>query len=229
MMAEHPEEVDEITSVANALCLNLGSITRDRLLSMGVSAAAARDHGVPIIIDLVGAACSTLRKNFLQEFINKYKPAVLKGNITEILSTCGIECRSSGVEANKEQLIDEQNVDEYAKFLGQWAKEHSAVLLVSGPIDFITDGENSYMVHNGVPMLGNITGTGCMLNAMVAALLPSGNPLMAALLGAITLGIAGEKAEQVSDGPGTFHMKLFDEVYNLKDADIITKGKIIKL
>ena len=229
IMAEHPEEVEEITAMANALCLNLGSITRDRLLAMGISATVARDQGIPVIIDLVGAACSTMRKNFLREFIDKIKPNVLKGNITEILSTCGIDCHSSGVEANRSQLIDEHNVGEYAKILGPWAKAHSAVLLVSGPIDFITDGDTSYMVHNGVPMLGNITGTGCMLNAMTAALLPGGKPMMAALLATILLGIAGEKAARSSDGPGTFHMKLFDEVFNLGDGDIIAMGKCVKL
>lgn len=229
IMAEHPDEVGEITAMANALCLNLGSITRDRLEAMGISAAKARENNIPMVIDLVGAACSSMRKRYLEDFIPKFKPTVIKGNITEILSTCGIECKSSGVEANREQLVTGDNAQEYCDIVGKWAKDHNAVLLVSGPRDLITDGRDTYLLSNGVSMMGNITGTGCMLNSLVAAYLPAGNPLGAALLATATFGIAGEMAAKKSDGPGSFHIKLFDEVYNMGEADIITKTKITKL
>ncbi|ORT98986.1 Hydroxyethylthiazole kinase [Anaerovibrio sp. JC8] len=229
IMAEHPEEVAEITAIAQTLCLNLGSITRDRLAAMEISAATAKEHNISMVVDLVGAACSSLREKFLADFIPKYGPAVIKGNITEILNTCGIDCHSSGVEANSEQLITRENAAEMAELLGKWAKAHETVLLVSGPRDFITDGEESYLLSNGVPMLGNITGTGCMLNALTASYLPAGSPLKAALLAALVLGIAGEKAAGKSQGPGTFHVNLFDEVFNLLDGDIIARAKIAKL
>lgn len=229
IMAEHPEEAAEITATAEALCLNLGAITQGRLKAIEVSAKAAQDHNIPIIIDIVGAACSSLRKEFLNRFIPIRKPTIIKGNISEILSVCGIDCHSSGVEANQDQLITRDNAKEYAELLGNWAKEKRTTLLVSGPLDFITDGNSSYLISNGVPMLGNITGTGCMLNALTAAYLPGGDALKASLLATLSLGIAGEQAEKDAQGPGTFHVQLFDAIYNLKDADITTRGKITEI
>ena len=229
IMAEHPEEVAEITATAAALCLNLGAITPGRLKAMEVSAKTAQDHNIPIIIDIVGAACSSLRKEFLNRFIPIRKPTIIKGNISEILAVCGIDCHSSGVEANKDQLITRDNTKEYAELLGNWAKEKRTTLLVSGPLDFITDGNSSYLIGNGVPMMGNITGTGCMLNALTASYLPAGSPLTAALLAALSFGIAGEIAEKSAQGPGTFHMHLFDALYNLKDTDIVNRGKINRI
>ncbi|MCR5176377.1 MAG: hydroxyethylthiazole kinase [Anaerovibrio sp.] len=229
MMAEHPDEVAEITSSAAALCLNLGSITRDRLTAIKRAATAANKNDIPIIIDVVGTACSSLRKKFVLDFIPDHLPRIIKGNISEILAICDIDCHSSGVEANKNELITMDNAPEYAKVLSSWARKYNTVFLVSGPIDFMTDGSTSYLTDNGVPMLGNITGTGCMLNALTAAYMSVGQPIHAALLAAVSFGLAGELADKKTGGPGTFHMQLFDELYNLRDADIITKGSIIAI
>ena len=229
IMAEHPEEVAEITATAQTLCLNLGSITSDRLKAIKIAAKTAKKNHIPIIIDIVGAACSTLRNNFLKDFLQTIQPDIIKGNISEALSICGNECHSSGVEANKEQLITLENAQEYAQLFAKWAQEHRTVLLISGPLDFITDGSSAYLISNGVPMMGHITGTGCMLNALTAAYMPAGRPLAAALLATLSFGITGELAEKSSQGPGTFHMQLFDAIYNLKDGDIIANGKITEL
>lgn len=229
IMVEHPAEAAEITTSAAALCLNLGSITEARLQAMKLSSEAANKNNIPIILDTVGASCSSFRKNLLGEFIPLRKPQIIKGNISEILAVCGMDCHSSGVEANSSQLINKDNAEEYSRLLSSWAKKNSTVLLVSGPMDYVTDGSVSYLIKNGVPMMGNITGTGCMLNALAAAYAPGGFPIEAALLAVLSFGIAGEIAAKHSTGPGTFHMQLFDALYNLTDADIITKGKITEL
>lgn len=52
IMAEHPEEVEEITGNASALLLNLGNITDVRMLSMKRSAIAATKRRIPIVVDL---------------------------------------------------------------------------------------------------------------------------------------------------------------------------------
>lgn len=63
IMAEHPDEVAEITAIAKGLALNLGNITDARMASMKISAGAAKDKGIPFVLDLVGLSCSRLRQN----------------------------------------------------------------------------------------------------------------------------------------------------------------------
>ena len=56
IMAEHPEEVRDITHTANALMLNLGNITDVRMQSMLLSARTAKEKGIPAVLDAVGVA-----------------------------------------------------------------------------------------------------------------------------------------------------------------------------
>ena len=86
IMAEHPGEVEEITATASALLLNLGNITDVRMESMARSARTARQNGIPITLDAVGAACSRLRRNYARQLMEASAPAVLKGNYAEIVA-----------------------------------------------------------------------------------------------------------------------------------------------
>ena len=84
MMAEHPREVAGITAHAGALLLNLGNITDVRMESMQLAGQAAMQAKVPVILDLVGVACSDLRREFALHLLEQIHPAVLRGNRTEI-------------------------------------------------------------------------------------------------------------------------------------------------
>ena len=64
IMAEHPAEVKEITESADALVLNLGNITDVRMESMEIALRAAKEKGIPVVLDAVGTACSGLRRKF---------------------------------------------------------------------------------------------------------------------------------------------------------------------
>ena len=69
IMAEHPDEVAEITAIAKGLALNLGNITDARMASMKISAGAAKDKGIPFVLDLVGLSCSRLRQKYAKELL----------------------------------------------------------------------------------------------------------------------------------------------------------------
>ena len=88
-MAEHPAEVAEITSHAQALALNLGNITDARMESMPKSLKTAGIIHIPVMLDLVGTACSTLRYEFAQKLMNIHMPELLKGNMSELLAMSG--------------------------------------------------------------------------------------------------------------------------------------------
>ena len=54
IMAEHPQEVEEIVRTAQGLVLNLGNITDVRMSSMKKAFQEALKNRVPTVLDLVG-------------------------------------------------------------------------------------------------------------------------------------------------------------------------------
>ena len=216
IMAEHPGEVDEITRTASALVLNLGNITDVRMQSMRISAAAAQDAGIPVIIDLVGIACSELRRNFALKLISDFPVSVLKGNYSEIMSLLEETYHSSGVDAAAD--VTSQDIRSAAAEL---ASRYRAVIMCTGKIDVRAGESEVRMISNGTPQLGTITGTGCMLAALTGRYLaePEAEPIDASSYACCMLGIAGERAE-TDKGSGTFMVSLFDQLSTLTPDEI---------
>src|SRR5205823_14480451 len=51
VMAHAAEEVAEMTRAADALCLNLGTPSPERLAAMHIAGRAANNAGVPVVLD----------------------------------------------------------------------------------------------------------------------------------------------------------------------------------
>lgn len=239
IMAEHPAEVAEITATAHGLALNLGNITDARMASMLTANLTAKEYGIPVVIDLVGISCSTLRLNYVKKLLSQAVPTVLKGNITELRALLGLPTISgAGIDASQNELVTEANAPEYAALLGQKAAELHATLLATGPEDLIVNESGAWLVGNGTPALASITGTGCMLNVLVGAALSSAKAIAsisdpkavaeAVLLACLLLEIAGEQSQPVYDvqGPGSFHVELLNKIHFLTTADVAAKEKV---
>lgn len=214
MMAEHPEEVAEITRTAQSLMLNLGNITDARMESILISAETAKEQRIPFLLDAVGIACSTLRREYVKELLNAAAPTVIKGNYSEILALHRQSYHSSGVDADA--ALDIRTIDQAAVSL---ARRLKTILLASGPVDIVTDGTRLYHIRNGTPQLSRITGTGCLQGALCAAYLSAKPGLEAVLTGCAVLGICGELA-RTGRGSGTFLCNLMDALSTLTDAEI---------
>lgn len=211
VMAEHPEEAAEFTTAADALLINTGTLTPSKTEAMLISAKAAKEKGIPFVLDCVGAMSSSVRKKLISELIKINTPAIIKGNAAEIETVIGGHSAASGVDSNEE--TDFEGATAAAKKLG-------SVIMVTGERDFITDGTHSAIISNGTPMLSKVTGTGCMLGCIAAALAAINEPLTAAKYSAAIMGICGERAD-TGVGTGTFRVKLMDELSLITD-EIIT-------
>jgi len=220
MMAEHPKEVSEITQTAQALMLNLGNITDARMKSMLISAKTAKEQNVPFLLDVVGIACSTLRREYANDLLNTAMPTVIKGNYSEIQALFRDSYHSSGVDADSR--LDIRTIDHAAISL---ACSHKTVILASGKVDVVTDGNRLCHIHNGIPQLSQITGTGCLQGALCATYLSAKPSLDAVITGCVVLGISGELA-QTDRGTGTFLCNLMDSLSTLTDADLKEKMKL---
>lgn len=230
IMAEHPDEVEDITGYAAGLAVSLANITEARMCAIMKSGTAAYKRHIPSVIDVVGVTCSGLRMKFAKQFISECRPSVIKGNISEIRAMAGADYNSAGVDVSSSDAVgsgDEEKLRWMANIVKDYAKETSSVVLASGEVDIISDGNRTYYIENGVPAMAKVTGTGCMLNVITAAYLSAAPPVAAAVLAAVTLGISGELAD-ASKGYGTYHMSLIDKLSMLSDDDIREKGCIIK-
>lgn len=204
VMAEHPLEVKEITETADALMLNLGSITDARMQSMEISLQAAKEKGIPVILDAVGTACSTLRREFAIRLLESETPAILKGNYSEIYALHRAAYRASGVDADS--ALTEDDVREAA---GALARKYKTTVLASAKTDIVTDGTRYTLIRNGTPQLASVTGTGCMLGALCGVYLTVCPGMEAATAACAVLGSCGQMAE-TPRGSGSFMVNLLD-------------------
>ena len=240
IMAEHPLEVMEITETAGALLINLGNISDTRMEAMKISFSKALEKEIPVVIDAVGVACSELRRSFILSLISSTPRSdqqilLIKGNYSEIIALLNPDYKGNGVDAGAD--VTKDMAAEHAIML---SRKLDAIVLASGATDIITDGEKTYLVNNGNPQLGKITGTGCMLGAICATFFAGvkdrGGALFAAVRACEHMGIAGELAyEAVSSinagkvGSGSFYTALFDEISLLDDKTISERRKVEKL
>ncbi len=236
-MASHPDEVSEAVRGAAALTVNLGNITAERLVAMDRAGAAACRKGIPILLDAVGVGFSTLRRDFARRFVKQYRPAVVKGNASELRALCGLSCHGTGVDVAAADAVSTlAAARREAAALRPFADQWHTVLLETGAVDIVipTEGlsperqpsvSGSAFVGNGTPTLARLTGTGCLLGALAGVWLAVANPWEAALLAASTLGVAGERAEEAvwqqraKPVPlGSFHTALLDALSTLDTA-----------
>lgn len=210
VMAEHPDEAAEITAAADALLINTGTIYPSKIEAMKRSAKAAKEKGIPFVLDCVGAMSSSVRKLLISELIKINIPTIIKGNAAEIEAVTGGDAHASGVDSTEE--TDYKGAITAAKKLG-------TVIMVTGERDFITDGEYSAIISNGTPMLSKVTGTGCMLGCITAAAAAANEPFKAAKHIAAVMGICGERAD-TGCGTGTFRVHLIDELSLITDEII---------
>lgn len=214
IMAEHPGEVENITKMSKALAVNLGNITDTRIESIYLSGLTALKYNIPHIIDLVGVGASAIRLELGKKYIRDCKPTIIKGNMSEIKAILDLPSSPWGIDVGKDDQIKHDNLVESINIGKTLANKSKSNVVISGKIDIITDGKNSHIVKNGVELLSNITGTGCMLGALIASLMPYGNPLSAALAGTLIMTISGELSKDAK-GTGSFMVELMDNIYSM--------------
>lgn len=231
IMAEHPGEVAEITGTADVLMLNLGNITDARMESMKLSLKTANDKNIPVLLDLVGVACSTMRREYAEELLATGQMSILKGNMSEILAIAGEVSHSIGTDAGGEDALTLENRGRVMRIFRDFSRKTGAVILASGKEDLIIDEERAFLAENGDEMLSEVTGTGCMLGALTATYLAAQKrtPFCAALLGVSAMGIAGEMAAENCPGTGTFQTRLLDCLYRIDEEILERKAKFGRL
>ena len=206
VMAEHPDEVMEITRTASSLLLNLGNITDSRISSMRLALKEASATGIPVTLDAVGAACSSLRKTLVKLFLTSGKFACLKGNYSEILALYDDTYKAAGVDAK--DGIDEELI---RRAVLELSKRNNCTVAATGKVDLIAANGGIREVTGGTAQLSQATGTGCMLGAVIATFLAEENSFESVVNACTSFKKCGEKAA-TDKGIGTFMVNLLDAI-----------------
>jgi len=221
VMANAPEEVEEMVSHANALVLNIGTCTQTQVRAMLLAGKTANDQGIPVILDPVGVGATSFRKQAVKQILGEINVSVIRGNTGEIaiLGEAGSEMK--GVDASTDHI--NPNI---AK---QVSRRYGSIVITTGETDVITDGERYSLCKNGVPMLPRVTGSGCLLTAIIGAFVSVADDRYHASVNAVSsYGAASEIAMETVSGPGAFSAALMDSLYNLTNQDV-TKRKRIQM
>ena len=205
VMAHAREEVEEMAAIAGALVLNIGTLSPDWVESMLLAGRAANEHGVPVVLDPVGAGATRYRTETAQRILSEVRVDVLRGNAGEVATLVGVAAEVRGVESIGAG-------GDPADLALEAARRLDLVASVTGPVDHVSDGERVIRIENGDALMATITGTGCMSSALTGCFLAVNRerPLEAAAEALVAFGVAGEDAARGAAGPGSFHVALYD-------------------
>jgi hydroxyethylthiazole kinase len=226
VMAYAHEEVADMAKIAQALALNMGTLTPDVITAMRLAGTAANASGVPVVFDPVGVGATPYRNEAAQTIASSLQLRVLRGNAGEIGLMLGSGGEVTGVDSAGASA-------DLPAAMKTYAKQHQTVVVATGEEDLVTDGYTLWRLTNGHPLLSAITGSGCSLTALIGAfvgVVDKDSPLETyaeAVVAAITcFNVAGERAAQVAQGPGSFQSALFDALYQLTADAVDGAAKI---
>ncbi len=221
VMAHAREEVEEMVALAGALVLNIGTLSRHWIDAMLLAGKAANEHGIPVVLDPVGAGATRFRTETARRLLDEVKVAVLRGNQGEVATLVGVEAEVRGVESIAAG-------GEPADLARTAARNLGLVTSVTGPVDHVSDGERVLAVANGHELLAAVTGTGCMSSAITGCFLAvaQDRPLEAAAAALAAFGVAAEDAARDAQGPGSFHVGLYDALAALEPETLDARAKI---
>ncbi len=220
VMTDEVKDVVDMSRIANAIVLNMGTLNERTVEAMLLAGKIGKENGAVVIFDAVGAGATPYRNQIAESIIDVVKPDVIKGNDGEISFLAGIAGGVRGVDSTSSS----GNMAEIVKCL---AHKYGCLVVSTGKIDHISDGKTVYKLSNGDDMEGFVSGTGCMLSSVLGTYAGANGASAEALVAAVSaFNIAAEHSVKKSKGPGSFKVGLFDCLFNLKPEDIDREAKI---
>ncbi|WP_028314284.1 hydroxyethylthiazole kinase [Desulfatibacillum aliphaticivorans] len=217
VMAHAVEEMEEMTSIAGALVINIGTLSKHWIEAMFKAGKTANDKGIPIILDPVGAGATSYRTETCHRLLEELSVSVIRGNLGEVSILAGLGGEVKGVES----VSAGGDAVDVAKAL---AAKQNCTVSITGKEDVISDGTRTVLVDNGHEWLTTLTGTGCSSTTAVAAFSAVERiPVTAAACALMCYGLAAEIAAPQAKGPASFKVAFYDALYNL-NAEQIEKG-----
>lgn len=230
IMSDEPDDAVEITAICGGLNINIGTLNKRTVEAMFAAGRRAKELGHPILLDPVGAGASAMRTETAVKIMRELQPDIIRGNISEIKTLAFGSGTTKGVDADVADAVTEETLDNSVEFVKDLAKKTGSIIAVTGAIDLVSDGVRCYVIKNGRPEMGKITGTGCQLSGMMTAYVTANmdDKLGAAAAAVCVMGAAGEIGwERMQDGDGnsTYRNRIIDAVYNMDAGTLDARAK----
>ncbi|MCC8066429.1 MAG: hydroxyethylthiazole kinase [Clostridiales bacterium] len=198
IMANEEAETAEITALCDGLTINIGTLSRQVIPAMIAAGKRANELGHPVVLDPVGVGTSAFRTQTAMRLLKEIRFSAIRANASELRAldaACKMEPEKfpvnadlkgavhrnrvsggsvngpQGVDANTTDLVTEDNLESWAFLAKGVANRTGAIVVMTGAIDLVTDGDTVFIVRNGHPMMSRVTGTGCQLSVLTAAFL----------------------------------------------------------
>ncbi|MGS0647779.1 hydroxyethylthiazole kinase [Komagataeibacter melomenusus] len=199
---------------AGGLWVNAAGLINATMQDMLAAIDAANAAGVPWVLDPVAMGAGAAEYDDIIRTMAARRPAVIRGNASEIMALAGGAASARGVEttASIAQAVP----------LGQaLARRLGAIVAISGPEDHVLspDGQQ-VIIPGGHRWLTTVTGAGCALGGLIAAglavtPLPGEQLTMVAAVHAL-YAHAAEKAAGAAQGPASFATGFVDALAQLQ-------------
>ncbi len=200
------QEISDFVTYADALLINLGTMDTDRSKATRIAVSTAIDQGKPWVLDPVFAQASPLRMKFA---------TALLGNSPSL-----VRCNQQEAKALFSTGIDHSNIS-------MVAQNYGTTIAITGRTDVIGNEFGTANINNGSPVMDRVTAMGCALTALIAGFLTVDDDHLLATASAIGLfGLAGERAETISKGPGSFTPHFLDALSNLSFEELESGVKV---
>ena len=219
LMAHALEEIDEIVAISGAVAINIGTLEPKWVEAMHRAAERAATQTKPWVLDPVGAGATRYRTETSRDLARRH-PTAIRGNASEILALAGATVVTKGVDSV-------HGSGEARDVAARLARELRCVVVVTGAVDYVTDGTRTIAVTNGHPLMTRITALGCTATSLVAACLAvNGSPLVAAAHAMAIVGVCGELAAESAAGPATLRVQLIDALHTIDGATLDARARL---
>lgn len=229
IMADDIAEVCDITSICSSLVINMGTLNERTINSMIAAGKKANELGHPVVFDPVGAGASAFRNETALKLLKEVKFSVIRGNISEIKLLASGSASTQGVDASAADAVTADNLESVITFAKKLSASTGAVIAITGATDIVADSKKAYIITNGKRMMSRVTGTGCMLTAVIGSYIGA-NPeqILDATAAAVTaMGLSGElaynKLMELDGGTNTYRMLIIDFMSKM-NADLLKEG-----
>lgn len=206
IMSRQRAEAKEIAAAADALLINIGTPPDDAEELYRAAASAASERGTPLVLDLVGYGFSKYRTAIADALLAEFRFSVVKGNEAEIGTLCGAGTTPRGVSSDG-------YVAEAARLTARCAKRYQCVVYSTGEMDNLSDGNESFVIDGGSPLLRGTSGIGCALGSATALFCARKRPLAAARRALALFRRAAAEAANDAEGPYSFRMRFMDGLF----------------
>jgi hydroxyethylthiazole kinase len=220
VMAHAVEEVEEMATLAQALVLNIGTLSEPWVKAMVRAGLVAHARGIPLILDPVGAGATNLRTNAARLLLEECGPTIVRGNASEIRALAGGVGGTRGVDSTEAS----EGALDAARALSE---KYGCVVSMSGQTDLIVEGQKVARVTNGHPMMTRVTGMGCTASALTgafAAVNPSA--FWAAAHAMVFCGVVGEMVAEHARGSGSFQVEFLDTLSSISSEELSRRARL---